>query len=134
LLLLALYRLFACHFVVDRDRRLVLSVVPLAAVCYVVNALLFVSVRRFVAFHCFANLLMKQHVFVFFQMDPSTLKRYYAIYDHLLENHNPRMFAQIKKLQIVNEMYLFPWFQVRSAERTCSLADRAPPMFQATLC
>ena len=59
---------------------------------------------------------MKQHVFVFFQMDPSTLKRYYAIYDQLLEAHNPKMYAQIKKLQIVNEMYLFPWFQVMAFE------------------
>ncbi len=74
------------------------------------------------SFYCLANLLMKQHVFVFFQMDPSTLKRYYAIYDRLLDAHNHRMHAQIKRLQIVNEMYLFPWFQVRSVCWSCLCA------------
>ena len=65
------------------------------------------------SFQCLANLVMREHVFVFLQMDPSALKRYYSIYDRVLQTHNPKVFARLKQLDISNEMYLFPWLQVR---------------------
>ena len=68
---------------------------------------------RFMSFQCLANLVMREHVFVFLQMDPSALKRYYSIYDRVLQTHNPKVFARLKQLDISNEMYLFPWLQVR---------------------
>jgi hypothetical protein len=63
-------------------------------------------------FQCLANLVMREHVFVFLQMDSSALKRYYSIYDRVLQTHNPKMHSRFKAMEITNEMYLFPWLQV----------------------
>jgi hypothetical protein len=77
--------------------------------------------RRYMAFQCLVNLILKEHVFVFYQMDPSALKRYYALYDPMLREHNTAMWEHLRKHAIVNEMYMFPWLQVRVEMTTTAL-------------
>jgi hypothetical protein len=66
----------------------------------------------YLAFQCLCNLIQRDHVFVFFHMDRSILRRFYLIYERLLEQRLPELKDRLDSHGIVHEMYLFPWFQV----------------------
>ena len=63
------------------------------------------------AFQCLANLMVKEHLFVFYRL--SHVAKYYQVFDMLLTDANPKLYRLFRQHDVRHDQFLFNWFQVR---------------------
>ena len=61
------------------------------------------------AFSCFANLLSSHFYFDFFRLDPEKINGHLAVYDALLQECLPGLFAHFQREEVQSEMYMIDW-------------------------
>jgi alpha-tubulin suppressor-like RCC1 family protein len=66
---------------------------------------------QYLTFQCLVNLMVKEHLFVFYLLDFGLIGQYLNIFDVAFQSASPNLFVHFQELEITSDMYLFPWIQ-----------------------
>ena len=78
---------------------------------YIAAMLLLHIPNKYITFQCLVNLMVKDHLFVFYMLNGTLIKQYLKIFDLALEKNLSAVARRLKELDISADMYLFPWIQ-----------------------
>ena len=92
---------------------------------YIAAMLLLHIPNKYITFQCLVNLMVKDHLFVFYMLNGELIEQYLKIFDLALEKNMSSVASRLKELDISADMYLFPWIQTVFLKYTpLSLASR----------
>ena len=66
---------------------------------------------QYLTFQCLVNLMVKDHLFVFYLLDSSLIHQYLSLFDSALESSLNNVYVHFQNLNVNSDMYLFPWIQ-----------------------
>ncbi|BGP23514.1 TBC1 domain family member 14 [Rhodotorula toruloides] len=72
-------------------------------------ALLILNMSPAEAFVCLVNLVQKSFLRSFYSSDPDEVEAYYRVFDTLLADYMPRVYANFSAQVVRPSLYLFPW-------------------------
>ncbi|BGP06788.1 hypothetical protein JCM10049v2_002612 [Rhodotorula toruloides] len=72
-------------------------------------ALLILNMSPAEAFVCLVNLVQKSFLRSFYSADPDEVEAYYRVFDTLLADYMPRVYANFSAQVVRPSLYLFPW-------------------------